>query len=50
MKQLNAWRINHKCVIPDRVDLVVTDSARSELASYHPIGFSQFPDIEEDDD
>jgi hypothetical protein len=49
LKLLNTWRTSHKCK-PSEGNLAIVDSSRSELANYHPIGFSPFPDIEEDDD
>ena len=49
LKLLNAWRINHKC-IPTEGSLAIIDTSRTELAGYHPIGFSPFPDLEEDDE
>jgi len=49
LKLLNQWRITHPCK-PQEGNLAVVDSARSELAGYHPIGFSPFPEIEEEDD
>lgn len=49
LKLLNTWRTSHKCK-PSEGTLAIVDVARSEHAGYHPIGFSPFPDIEEDDD
>jgi hypothetical protein len=49
LKLLNTWRTSHKCK-PSEGTLAIVDSAKSELAGWHPIGFSPFPDIEEDDD
>jgi len=49
LKLLNTWRTSHKCK-PSEGSLAIVDSAKSELAGWHPIGFSPFPDIGEDDD
>jgi hypothetical protein len=49
LKLLNAWRTNHKCS-PQEGTLAIVDTSRSEIANYHPIGFSPFPDVEEDDE
>lgn len=48
IKLLNQWRTNHQC--REVANLAIVDTARSELAGYHPIGFSPFPDVEEDDE
>jgi len=49
LKLINSWRTNHKCR-PQEGNLAIVDASRSELANWHPIGFSPFPDIEEEDD
>ena len=49
LKLLNSWRTSHKCK-PSEGNLAIVDSSRSEIAAWHPIGFSPFPDVEEEDD
>ena len=48
IKLLNQWRTNHQC--REVANLAIVDTSKTELANWHPIGFSPFPDIEEDDD
>lgn len=48
LKLLNQWREQHKCF--EKGDLAIVDSSRTELAGYHPIGFSPFPDEGEEED
>ena len=46
LKLVNAWRVSHRCK-PAEGTLAIVDSARSEIAFPHPIGFSPY---EEEDD
>jgi hypothetical protein len=48
LKLLNQWRQQHKCF--EKGDLAIVDSSRTELANYHPIGFSPFGDDGEEED